>query len=51
MFHGVGEGTHNLFIADEEHRKLVEWLDGERASIWTAPVVDVAEHLKARNPN
>jgi sialate O-acetylesterase len=51
MFHGVGEGTHNLFIADEEHRKLVEWLAGERASIWTAPVVDVAEHLKARNPN
>ena len=46
MFHGVGAGTHNLFIADEEHRQLIEWLDQERASIWTAPVVDVARHLQ-----
>lgn len=51
MFHGVGEGTHNLFIADAEHQKLVEWLDEERASIWTAPVVDVAEYLRTRNQN
>jgi peptidoglycan/xylan/chitin deacetylase (PgdA/CDA1 family) len=47
MFHGVGAGTHNLFIADEEHRQLIEWLDRERGSIWTAPVVDVARHLQA----
>jgi peptidoglycan-N-acetylglucosamine deacetylase len=47
MFHGVGAGTHNLFIADEEHRQLIEWLDRERASIWTAPIVDVARHLQA----
>jgi peptidoglycan/xylan/chitin deacetylase (PgdA/CDA1 family) len=47
MFHGVGKGTHGLFIDDEEHRKLVEWLDHERASIWTASVVEVAQHLKA----
>lgn len=47
MFHGVGTGTHNLFIAEDEHRKLVEWLDKRRASIWTAPVVDVARHLKS----
>jgi sialate O-acetylesterase len=46
MFHGVGKETHNLFIDDEEHRKLVEWLDHERATIWTAPVVEVAQHLK-----
>lgn len=48
MFHGVGKGTHNLFIEDEEHRALVEWLGRERAAIWTAPLVDVARHLKAR---
>lgn len=48
MFHGVGKGTHNLFIEDEEHRTLVEWLGQERAAIWTAPLVDVARHLKAR---
>jgi hypothetical protein len=47
MIHGVGEGTHPLFIADDEHRQLIEWLDRERASIWTAPVVEVALHLKA----
>ncbi|MEZ5277486.1 MAG: polysaccharide deacetylase family protein [Opitutaceae bacterium] len=46
MIHGVGQGTHSLFIDDEEHRKLIEWLDQERASIWTAPVVEVAQHLK-----
>lgn len=51
MFHGVGQGTHSLFIDDKEHRKLVEWLDGERTSIWTAPVVDVARHLKTRPRN
>jgi peptidoglycan/xylan/chitin deacetylase (PgdA/CDA1 family) len=46
MFHGVGPGTHNLFVADEEHRQLLEWLAQERASLWTAPVVEVAQHLK-----
>ena len=46
MFHGVGEATHGLFVADAEHRQLIEWLDQERASIWTAPVVDVARHLQ-----
>lgn len=48
MFHGVGKGTHNLFIEEEEHRQLVEWLGKERATIWTAPLVDVAQHLKGR---
>ena len=47
MFHGVGPGTHNLFVADEEHRQLLEWLAQERASLWTAPVVEVAQYLKA----
>ena len=46
MIHGVGEGTHNLFIDKAEHQKLIEWLDSERATIWTAPVVDVAKYLK-----
>lgn len=47
MFHGVGEGTHGLFVDDHEHRLLIEWLDQERDSIWTAPVVDVAQHLRS----
>jgi peptidoglycan/xylan/chitin deacetylase (PgdA/CDA1 family) len=48
MFHGVGPGTHNLFVADEEHRQLLEWLAQERATLWTAPVVEVAQYLKAK---
>lgn len=48
MFHGVGKETHNLYVDDEEHRKLVEWLDQERGTIWTASVVEVAQHLKAK---
>jgi hypothetical protein len=46
MFHGVGPGTHNLFVADEEHAQLLAWLAQERATLWTAPVVEVALHLK-----
>jgi peptidoglycan/xylan/chitin deacetylase (PgdA/CDA1 family) len=48
MFHGVGKATHSLFIDDQEHRAFVEWLDKERASIWTAPLVEVAQYLKGR---
>lgn len=51
MFHGVGKGTHSMFVDDEEHRKLIEWLDEERSTIWTAPVADVAIHLKAAQEN
>ena len=34
MIHGVGEGTHGLFIDPEEHRRLVEYLGGQ-TDIWT----------------
>jgi peptidoglycan-N-acetylglucosamine deacetylase len=49
MFHGVGEGTHALFIPEEEHRQLVEWLATSRSAIWTAPIVEVATRLKAKS--
>lgn len=48
MFHGVGEGTHNLYIEDDVHRQLLKWLDQERHTIWTAPVVEVAMHLQSK---
>ena len=48
MFHGIGSDSHNLHIDEDEHTKLIEWLDQERDSIWTAPVVDVASYLKNR---
>jgi hypothetical protein len=46
MFHGVGADTHGLFIAEDEHRQFIEWLAQQRASIRTAPVVDIVHHLK-----
>ena len=49
MFHGVGEGTHYLFISTEEHRQLIEWLHEEKDTIWTAPMVQVAQYLKETN--
>lgn len=49
MFHGVGAGTHPLFIDEVEHRKLVEWLKANKTTYWTAPVADVALRLKGIN--
>ena len=46
MFHGVGEGTHSLYIDAEEHRKLVEYLGANKDRIWTAPAVEIATYLK-----
>jgi sialate O-acetylesterase len=46
MFHGVGKGTHSLYVEAEEHRKLVEYLSANKDRIWTAPAVEVATHLK-----
>ncbi len=49
MFHGIGSDSHNLYIEENEHQKLIEWLHQERESIWTAPVVDVASYIKKKN--
>ncbi|MCE9591197.1 MAG: polysaccharide deacetylase family protein [Planctomycetes bacterium] len=49
MFHGVGKGTHSGFIESDEHRRLIAWLHGQAEHVWTAPTVDVAEHVRAIN--
>jgi sialate O-acetylesterase len=46
MFHGVGEGTHGLYIDSDEHAKLVDYLEVNSSRIWTASTVQVAKHLK-----
>lgn len=46
MFHGVGQGTHGLYIEAAEHAKLVEYLSDNRERIWTAPAVDIAKYIK-----
>ena len=42
MIHGVGEGTHDLYIYPEVHQSLVDYLGERQDSIWTAPVGTVA---------
>lgn len=44
--HGVGLGTHGLFIDYEEHRQFVEWLGQNQNTIWTAPMIEVVRFLK-----
>lgn len=46
MFHGVGEGTHKLYIANEQHNQLVEYLVRQAGEIWTASMVKVAGYLR-----
>lgn len=46
-FHGVGEGTHSLYIDAEEHAKLVAWLGEQQERIWTTSVRDAAAHVAA----
>ena len=45
MIHGVGEGTHGLYIDPEVHQSLVDYLE-RQDSIWTAPVGTVARYLR-----
>jgi len=46
-FHGVGEGTHKLYIDADEHRRLIEWLGRHQETIWTAPLAKIAGHIRA----
>jgi sialate O-acetylesterase len=45
-FHGVGPGAHDLFVDLSEHTRLLDFLKENRERIWTAPVIDVVNHLK-----
>jgi peptidoglycan/xylan/chitin deacetylase (PgdA/CDA1 family) len=46
--HGVGAGTHNLFIDRDEHRQFVAWLGQNQQRIWTATMIEVVKHLKSQ---
>lgn len=46
LIHGVGKGNHPWYMEEAEHARLVEWLAQNKEIVWTAPVVDVATHLK-----
>ena len=47
MIHGVGEGTHSLYMEKSDHEKLVAWLSAHKAEVWTAPFIEVAQYVKA----
>ncbi len=46
MFHGVG-GGHSLNVDREEHRKLLAWLAGNKALVWTDTFRNVMKHIVA----
>ncbi len=49
LFHGVG-GGHSLNVSLAAHRQLVRYLRAHQQDIWVAPMVEVAEEIKAGQP-
>ena len=46
LFHGVG-GGHNLNVGLNEHSLLLHFLKDHEREIWIAPMVDIAEYVRA----
>ena len=46
LFHGVG-GGHNINVGSAEHSQLLHFLKDHESDIWIAPMLDVAEYVKA----
>lgn len=47
LFHGVG-GGHRANVSLQAHRELLSFLKAHESEIWVAPMVDVAEFIKAK---
>ncbi len=45
MIHGIGAGTHDLYLDADIHEHFIQWLSQQKA-IWTAPVRVVARHIR-----
>lgn len=41
MMHGVGEGTHHLFVTVDAHRRVLDHIASLRSVLWSAPFVEV----------
>jgi sialate O-acetylesterase len=50
LFHGVG-GEHALNVSLPAHRELLQFLKQYEKDIWTAPMIEVAEHVRAFQSN
>ena len=46
LFHGVG-GEHNLNVSLNAHRTLLRFLQQNEKEIWVAPLIDIAEYVRA----
>ena len=46
LFHGVG-GGNGLNVDVQAHREFLQYLKKNEKDIWIAPMLDVAEHIKA----
>lgn len=44
--HGVGAGTHRLFIETGALKEICAYLAVHRLQIWTAPLIEVARYLR-----
>jgi peptidoglycan/xylan/chitin deacetylase (PgdA/CDA1 family) len=44
LFHGVG-GEHSLNVSAEAHSQLLHYLKENEASVWVAPLVEIAEYV------
>ena len=46
LFHGVG-GEHSLNVSLKAHSELLHFLKQNQKDIWVAPIVDIADEIKA----
>ncbi len=47
MVHGIGEGTHELYVEADTHEGFVGWL-AQQKTIWTAPVRVIARYMREK---
>ncbi len=45
-FHGVGPKLSRLHVAERDHEQFLAWLRSRADDIWTAPVIEVAGHIR-----
>ncbi len=45
MIHGIGAGTHELYLDVHVHERFIHWLAQEQ-TIWTAPIRTVARYIQ-----
>ncbi|HSQ20647.1 MAG TPA: hypothetical protein VLR92_09760, partial [Blastocatellia bacterium] len=46
VFHGIGSGTHGLFVEPSTLNRLLDYLATQN-EIWVAPVVEIAKWVRA----